>query len=163
MGIHWNCLAADTLSRTSVAAPVPDLDSDSDSDSPRDSILKLVDVDASPMDSAEYSCCFTMVTACISTWMSNAPLSGENNVILGALDNSKLRDFTYEELREATFNFSMNLLIGRGGFGNVYKGWLKEQMPSKGARNRAIAVKRLSGHSRQGYLEFTVCLFVCFY
>jgi interleukin-1 receptor-associated kinase 1 len=45
MGIHWNCLAADTLSRTSVAAPVPDLDSDSDSDSdsPRDSILKLVD------------------------------------------------------------------------------------------------------------------------
>jgi interleukin-1 receptor-associated kinase 1 len=104
-----------------------------------------------------------MVTACISTWMSNAPLSGENNVILGALDNSKLRDFTYEELREATFNFSMNLLIGRGGFGNVYKGWLKEQMPSKGARNRAIAVKRLSGHSRQGYLEFTVCLFVCFY
>ncbi|XP_061951193.1 uncharacterized protein LOC133674193 isoform X3 [Populus nigra] len=152
MGIHWNCLAAHTLSRTSVAAPVPDLDSDSDS--PRDSILKLVDVDASPMDSAEYSCCFTMVTACISTWMSNAPLSGENNVILGALDNSKLRDFTYEELRAATFNFSMNLLIGRGGFGNVYKGWLKEQMPAKGARNRAIAVKRLSGRSRQGYLEF---------
>jgi interleukin-1 receptor-associated kinase 1 len=100
-----------------------------------------------------------MVTACISTWMSNAPLSGENNIILGALDNSKLRDFTYEELRAATFNFSMNLLIGRGGFGNVYKGWLKEQMPSKGARNRAIAVQRLSGRSRQGYLEFTVCLF----
>jgi interleukin-1 receptor-associated kinase 1 len=91
--------------------------------------------------------------------MSNATLSGENNVILGALDNSKLRDFTYEELRAATFNFSMNLLIGRGGFGNVYKGWLKEQMPSKGARNRAIAVQRLSGRSRQGYLEFTVCLF----
>jgi interleukin-1 receptor-associated kinase 1 len=91
--------------------------------------------------------------------MSNAPISGGNNVILGALDNSKLRDFTYEELRAATFNFSMNLLIGRGGFGNVYKGWLKEQMPSKGARNRAIAVQRLSGRSRQGYLEFTVCLF----
>jgi interleukin-1 receptor-associated kinase 1 len=104
-----------------------------------------------------------MVTACISTWMSIAPLSGENNIILGALDNSKLRDFTYEELRAATFNFSMNLLIGRGGFGDVYKGWLQEQMPSKGARNRPIAVKRLSGRSLQGYLEFTVCLFVCFY
>jgi interleukin-1 receptor-associated kinase 1 len=102
-----------------------------------------------------------MVTACISTWMSLAPLSGENKVIHGALDNSKLRDFTYEELRAATFNFSMNLLInGRGGFGNVYKGWLKEQMPSKGARNRPIAVKRLSLLSHQGYLEFTVCLFV---
>ncbi|KAJ6958800.1 serine/threonine-protein kinase NAK isoform X2 [Populus alba x Populus x berolinensis] len=151
MGIHWNCLAADTLSRTSV----PDLDSDSDSDSPRDSILKLVDVDASPVDSAEYSCCFTMATACISTWMSNVPISGENNVILGALDNSKLRDFTYEELRAATFNFSMNLLIGRGGFGNVYKGWLKEQRSSKGARNRPIAVKRLNGTSYQGDPEFT--------
>ncbi|XP_011017719.1 PREDICTED: probable serine/threonine-protein kinase NAK isoform X2 [Populus euphratica] len=155
MGIHWNCLAADTLSQTSVAAPVPDLDSDLDSDSPRDSILKLVNVDASPVDSAEYSCCFTMVTACISTWMSNAPISGDNNVILGALDNSKLRDFTYEELRAATFNFSMNLLIGRGGFGNVYKGWLKEQRPPKGARNRLIAVKRFSGDTQQGYLEFT--------
>jgi len=101
-----------------------------------------------------------MVTACISTWMSIAPLSGENNVILGALDNSKLRDFTYEELRAATFNFSMNRLIGRGGFDDVYKGWLQEQMPSKGARNQPIAVKRLSGSSFQGYLEFTVCLFL---
>ncbi|KAJ6857601.1 hypothetical protein NC651_039119 [Populus alba x Populus x berolinensis] len=112
-------------------------------------------LDASPVDSAEYSCCFTMVTACISTWMSNVPISGENNVILGALDNSKLRDFTYEELRAATFNFSMNLLIGRGGFGNVYKGWLKEQRSSKGARNRPIAVKRLNGTSCQGDPEFT--------
>jgi interleukin-1 receptor-associated kinase 1 len=93
--------------------------------------------------------------------MSIVPLSGENSVIYGALDNSKLRDFTYEELRAATFNFSMNLLLGKGGFGNVYKGWLKDQMPSKGARNQPIAVKRLSGRSHQGYLQFTVvCLFV---
>ncbi|KAJ6435881.1 hypothetical protein OIU84_000997 [Salix udensis] len=141
-------------SRASVPAPVPvpvaDLDSDSDSDSdpPRDSILKLVDVDASPVDSAEFSCCFTMVTSCISTWMSISPLSGENNIIFGALDNSKLREFTYEELRAATFNFSMNLLLGRGGFGNVYKGWLKEQRLSKGARNRRIAVKKVFwGHA----------------
>ncbi|KAL9377209.1 hypothetical protein Peur_031329 [Populus x canadensis] len=48
----------------------------------------------------------------------------------------------------------MNLLLGRGGFGYVYKGWLKEQMPSKGTRNRLIAVKRLSGSSTQGYLQF---------
>ncbi|KAG5226138.1 serine/threonine-protein kinase [Salix suchowensis] len=161
MGIHWNCLAADTLSRASVPAPVPvpvaDLDSDSDSDSdpPRDSILKLVDVDASPVDSAEFSCCFTMVTSCISTWMSISPLSSENTIIFGALDTSKLIEFTYEELRAATFNFSMNLLLGRGGFGNVYKGWLKEQRLSKGARNRRIAVKRLSGDTFQGYREFT--------
>ncbi|KAJ6673174.1 hypothetical protein OIU85_012200 [Salix viminalis] len=62
MGIHWNCLAADTLSRASVPAPVPVpvADLDSDSDPPRDSILKLVDVDASPVDSAEFSWCFTM-------------------------------------------------------------------------------------------------------
>ncbi|KAJ6372762.1 hypothetical protein OIU76_027145 [Salix suchowensis] len=159
MGIHWNCLAADTLSRASVPAPVPvpvaDLDSDSDSDSdpPRDSILKLVDVDASPVDSAEFSCCFTMVTSCISTWMSISPLSGENNIIC-ALDTSKLIEFTYEELRAATFNFSMNLLLGRGGFGNVYKGWLKEQRLSKGARNRRIAVKRFSGDTPQSYREF---------
>ncbi|KAG5226144.1 serine/threonine-protein kinase [Salix suchowensis] len=165
MGIHWNCLAADTLSRASVPVPAPvpvpvaDLDSDSDSDSdpPRDSILKLVDVDASPVDSAEFSCCFTMVTSCISTWMSISPLSGENNIIC-ALDTSKLIEFTYEELRAATFNFSMNLLLGRGGFGNVYKGWLKEQRLSKGARNRRIAVKRLFQHTTQGEITAEISL-----
>ncbi|KAJ6296385.1 hypothetical protein OIU78_024268 [Salix suchowensis] len=128
MGIHWNCLAADTLSRASVPAPVPvpvaDLDSDSDSDSdpPRDSILKLVDVDASPVDSAEFSCCFTMVTSCISTWMSISPLSSENTIIFGALDTSKLIEFTYEELRAATFSFSMNLLLGSGRFWQCLQG-----------------------------------------
>ncbi|KAB5514711.1 hypothetical protein DKX38_028617 [Salix brachista] len=164
MGIHWNCLAADTLSRASVPAPVPvaDLDSDSDSDSdpPRDSILKLVDVDASPVDSAEFSCCFTMVTSFISTWMSISPLSGVNNIIFGELDNLKLRELAYDELRAATFNFSMNLLLRRGGFGNVHKGWLKEQRLSKGARNRLIAVKKFSGDTQQRYLGFTVCFLI---
>ncbi|KAJ6758950.1 KINASE CX32 putative-RELATED [Salix koriyanagi] len=157
MGIHWNCLAADTLSRASVPAPVPvaDLDSDSDSDPPRDSILKLVDVDASPVDSAEFSCCFTMATSFISTWMSISPLSGVNNIIFGELDNSKLRELAYDELRAATFNFSMNLLLRRGGFGNVHKGWLKEQRLSKGARNRLIAVKNFSGDTQQRYSGFT--------
>ncbi|KAJ6673173.1 KINASE CX32 putative-RELATED [Salix viminalis] len=49
----------------------------------------------------------------------------------------------------------MNLLLGRGGFGNVHKGWLKEQRLPKGARNRLIAVKKISGDTQQRYLGFT--------
>lgn len=33
--------------------------------------------------------------------------------------------FTYGELCDATNNFSSDCLVGEGGFGNVYKGYIK--------------------------------------
>ncbi|XP_058105643.1 probable receptor-like protein kinase At5g24010 isoform X2 [Magnolia sinica] len=50
------------------------------------------------------------------------------------------------EIQLATNNFDENSLIGRGGFGNVYKGVLENGMK--------VAVKRSTPGSRQGSSEF---------
>ncbi|XP_076959043.1 cold-responsive protein kinase 1-like isoform X1 [Bidens hawaiensis] len=61
-----------------------------------------------------------------------------------SLDN--IRNFSYKELRLATYNFDRSTKIGRGGFGIVYKGTLKD--------GTHVAVKTLSAESKQGVREF---------
>lgn len=50
--------------------------------------------------------------------------------------------FQFRELQIATNNFSSKNILGKGGFGNVYKGFLKG--------GTAIAVKRLKDGSTTG-------------
>ncbi|XP_042030177.1 G-type lectin S-receptor-like serine/threonine-protein kinase SD1-13 [Salvia splendens] len=57
-----------------------------------------------------------------------------------------LPKFTFEMLAKATNRFHEDNLLGRGGFGPVYKGIL--------ANGKEIAVKRLSADSGQGMQEF---------
>ncbi|KAL0442857.1 UNVERIFIED_CONTAM: G-type lectin S-receptor-like serine/threonine-protein kinase [Sesamum latifolium] len=54
--------------------------------------------------------------------------------------------YTFETLANATDQFNENNLLGKGGFGPVYKGNL--------ANGKEIAVKRLSAASGQGVEEF---------
>ncbi|XP_068656559.1 proline-rich receptor-like protein kinase PERK4 [Aristolochia californica] len=54
--------------------------------------------------------------------------------------------FTYEELAAATANFSQANLLGQGGFGYVYKGYLPN--------GKEVAVKQLKSGSGQGEREF---------
>ncbi|XP_074269999.1 G-type lectin S-receptor-like serine/threonine-protein kinase SD1-13 isoform X2 [Silene latifolia] len=54
--------------------------------------------------------------------------------------------FTLEKLANATGNFQNSNKIGQGGFGPVYKGTLDD--------GQEVAIKRLSGTSRQGVEEF---------
>ncbi|OIT29880.1 PREDICTED: proline-rich receptor-like protein kinase PERK9 [Nicotiana attenuata] len=63
----------------------------------------------------------------------------------GGLGNSKIW-FTYEELVKATNDFSAENLLGAGGFGSVYKGYLED--------GRDVAVKQLDIGGRQGDREF---------
>ncbi|CAN6183640.1 unnamed protein product [Urochloa humidicola] len=60
--------------------------------------------------------------------------------------SSEFTVFNFSELTAATGDFSDENLLGKGGFGPVYKGRL--------ADGAEIAVKRLAAHSGQGLKEF---------
>ncbi|KAM4092600.1 hypothetical protein ACB094_06G052500 [Castanea mollissima] len=64
-------------------------------------------------------------------------------------DDLELPLFRFATIAYATDNFSVKNVLGKGGFGQVYKGILTE-----GQENKEIAVKRLSAYSRQGLHEF---------
>ncbi|THG19457.1 hypothetical protein TEA_026340 [Camellia sinensis var. sinensis] len=53
----------------------------------------------------------------------------------GLMNLGNLRNFTFRELQVATDNFSSKNILGAGGFGNVYKGKLRD--------GTMVAVKRL--------------------
>lgn len=55
--------------------------------------------------------------------------------------------YSYEELKKATNSFSDKVLLGKGGFGQVYKGILPDSKIE-------VAVKRISKESTQGLREF---------
>ncbi|KAM7472379.1 hypothetical protein LguiA_010562 [Lonicera macranthoides] len=57
------------------------------------------------------------------------------------------RRFTFAEVQSATDNFDDTYVIGRGGFGKVYKGFI-----DNGATT--VAIKRLDPTSKQGSKEF---------
>ncbi|KGN51804.1 proline-rich receptor-like protein kinase PERK13 [Cucumis sativus] len=60
--------------------------------------------------------------------------------------NSAKFYFSYEELMEVTSGFSRQNILGEGGFGCVYQGWLPE--------GKTVAVKQLKAGSGQGEREF---------
>ncbi|XP_078442600.1 putative serine/threonine-protein kinase PBL23 isoform X2 [Wolffia australiana] len=63
--------------------------------------------------------------------------------------NIAARVFTFRELAVATKNFRPESLLGEGGFGRVYKGYLEDT-------NQSIAVKQLDRNGLQGNREFLV-------
>ncbi|XP_031272070.1 L-type lectin-domain containing receptor kinase IX.1-like isoform X1 [Pistacia vera] len=57
------------------------------------------------------------------------------------------KKFSYEELASATDNFNDENKLGQGGFGGVYRGFMKDT-------NSYIAVKKVSKESKQGIKEY---------
>lgn len=128
---------------------------------------------------------FSMGSSSLTTWISqpsssfttiwgnNAP---ENNQFSSAtvsgdedlakepiITNSNLRVFTFAQLRAATYNFRSDMVVGKGGFGKVYKGWIKEKLPPRGIKKTAVGVKKLdSSSSMQGFQEWKVCVLKCY-
>ncbi|KAI7745193.1 hypothetical protein M8C21_024414 [Ambrosia artemisiifolia] len=68
----------------------------------------------------------------------------------------KLKSFTYSELRSATKNFRPDTMLGEGGFGRVFKGWVDGETyaPSKAGVGIAVAVKKSNTDSPQGLKEW---------
>ncbi|KAG0489483.1 hypothetical protein HPP92_006346 [Vanilla planifolia] len=72
------------------------------------------------------------------------------------LQSSNVRRFTLNELKSATRNFRPDSVLGEGGFGAVFKGWIDEQTfaPAKPGTGMVIAVKRLNHEGFQGHKEW---------
>lgn len=69
-----------------------------------------------------------------------------------------LRIFSFAELKAATKNFRSDTVLGEGGFGRVYKGWLDDKSPARSGSTTVIAVKKLNSESVQGFEEWQVIL-----
>ncbi|XP_031282099.1 probable LRR receptor-like serine/threonine-protein kinase RKF3 [Pistacia vera] len=73
-----------------------------------------------------------------------------NNVEMGLdsfSESTHLVRFTYDEIKKATRNFSRDNIIGRGGYGNVFKGVLPD--------GSEVAFKRFKNCSASGDANFT--------
>nr|GMD44330.1 receptor-like protein kinase FERONIA [Ipomoea batatas] len=84
-----------------------------------------------------------------TTWdpLSVVPPSTHNTDGSGApLPSDLCRSFSLEDLKAATGNFDEKFVVGKGGFGKVYRGFI-----DNGAI--AVAIKRLNPESSQGIRE----------
>ncbi|KAL3844588.1 hypothetical protein ACJIZ3_001991 [Penstemon smallii] len=85
-----------------------------------------------------------------SSWIPLSYVSGSTTRTSGSgssLPSNLCKHFLLDEMKSATNNFNDNFVIGKGGFGNVYKGYI-----DNGAT--AVAIKRLNTSSNQGVHEF---------
>ncbi|XP_010548490.1 PREDICTED: serine/threonine-protein kinase At5g01020 [Tarenaya hassleriana] len=65
----------------------------------------------------------------------------------------KLHVFTLSELRVITHGFSRSNMLGEGGFGPVYKGFVDDKL-KPGLDAQPVAVKALDLHGHQGHREW---------
>ncbi|XP_047333215.1 receptor-like cytoplasmic kinase 176 isoform X2 [Impatiens glandulifera] len=86
-----------------------------------------------------------------STSMLLAPRSEDD-----ILQSCNLKNFTFSELKNATRNFRPDSVLGEGGFGSVFKGWIDEHLLSAAipGTGLVIAVKKLNQEGLQGHKEW---------
>ncbi|KAM5584835.1 putative serine/threonine-protein kinase PBL18 [Rosa sericea] len=90
------------------------------------------------------------------------PLGGPNTKALiapNAADtcvSSTLKSFSFIDLKNATRNFRPDSLLGEGGFGWVFKGWIDANTlaPTRPGTGLVVAIKRLKRESFQGHKEW---------
>ncbi|XP_042395738.1 serine/threonine-protein kinase PBL34-like isoform X1 [Zingiber officinale] len=84
--------------------------------------------------------------------------SMENNQDPTSQDKTshQLLQFTFQELKSATGNFRPDSILGEGGFGYVFKGWIEENgtTPAKPGTGLTVAVKSLKPDALQGHREW---------
>jgi hypothetical protein len=72
--------------------------------------------------------------------------------------SNNLKRFTFNEVKTATRNFRPSGLVGKSGFGYIYKGWIDENTlaPTKLGTGFVVAVKTLNQENNQGQSEWLV-------
>nr|WIL59880.1 nodulation protein [Melilotus officinalis] len=83
---------------------------------------------------------------------------GEGSIEISGkfLEMPNLKVFSYGDLKTATKSFKSDALLGEGGFGKVYKGWLNAVTltPAKAGSGMMVAIKKLKHDSIQGVQEW---------
>ncbi|GMI92319.1 hypothetical protein HRI_002901200 [Hibiscus trionum] len=79
-----------------------------------------------------------------------------SNLKVGSSISSNLKSFSFSDLKNASKKFQSETLIGEGGFGCVFKGWIDENTfaPTKPGAGIVVAIKKLKAESFQGHKEW---------
>ncbi|XP_076901820.1 serine/threonine-protein kinase PBL34-like [Bidens hawaiensis] len=95
-------------------------------------------------------------TASSATTSNGESTSSTPNVTDELKISSQLRKFNFNELKLATRSFRPESLLGEGGFGCVFKGWISENgtAPVKPGTGLSVAVKTLNHDGLQGHKEW---------
>ncbi|XP_015067032.1 probable serine/threonine-protein kinase PIX13 [Solanum pennellii] len=72
------------------------------------------------------------------------------------LPTPNLKTYSFSDLKAATRNFKSDTVLGVGGFGTVFKGWVDEKTltPTKVGTGMVVAIKKLNSESMQGFEEW---------
>ncbi|CAK9879813.1 unnamed protein product, partial [Sphagnum jensenii] len=91
-----------------------------------------------------------------NTLSNSIPGSGTPRVSDEIRQGGNLRIFSYLDLKSATRNFRPDSLLGEGGFGSVYKGWVDETgtAAARAGTGITVAVKQLNHEGLQGHKEW---------
>ncbi|OIT06519.1 PREDICTED: probable serine/threonine-protein kinase NAK [Nicotiana attenuata] len=72
------------------------------------------------------------------------------------LPTPNLKTYSFSDLKASTRNFKSDTVLGVGGFGTVFKGWVDEKTltPTKVGTGMVVAIKKLNSESMQGFEEW---------
>lgn len=92
----------------------------------------------------------------------SAAASGDTEASLFGelLPTPSLKVYSFSDMKNATKSFKSDTVLGVGGFGTVYKGWVDEKTlaPCKVGTGMVVAIKKLNHESVQGFQEWQVKL-----
>lgn len=93
-----------------------------------------------------------------STGRSRFSVAGSEDSCLNGeiLPIPNLKTYSFNDLKSATRNFKSDTVLGVGGFGTVFKGWVDEKTltPTKVGTGMVVAIKKLNSESMQGFEEW---------
>lgn len=83
----------------------------------------------------------------------------EKSLMKSKLDSSvpnNLKSFSFSDLKNATRNFRSDSVLGEGGFGYVFKGWIDANTlsPTKPGSGMVVAIKKQKSEGLQGHKEW---------
>ncbi|VFQ99799.1 unnamed protein product [Cuscuta campestris] len=83
-------------------------------------------------------------------------ITSEDTSVNGEMPASNLKVYTYAALKAATRSFTLDMELGVGEFGRVYKGWVDEKtlMPYKIGSGTIVVIRKLDEEIIQGLEEW---------